>query len=169
MLKVAMAALAITVVAGIASPAAATLPEGKVAVVRVTAIDGLALAQGPVSQTRTSAFAFDGTTYTLESASLGSLDGVETLLLIDRRRDEASGGGVTQVSSQEVRALPGTAFVVEDVPGKKLQYQVAMIGGNLRLMGPGDQILATGGDKGPYTIWKIEDVDLVSKSAITLR
>ena len=94
---------------------------------------------------------------------------METLLLIDRRRDDASGDGITQAYSQEIRAIRGTSFSVDDVPGKTLQYQVSVLGGVTHLMGPGDEILATGGAKGPYMIWKIESVDLVSKKAITLK
>ena len=94
---------------------------------------------------------------------------METLLLIDRRRDDASGDGITQAYSQEIRAIRGTSFSVDDVPGNMPAESGSVLVRLARLMGPGDQILATGGAKGPYMIWKIESVDLVSKKAITLK
>ena len=68
----------------------ADMPAGKVAVIRVTAIDGLAKANGPVTETRDNVFTFDGSTYTINSSAVGGLDGVQTLVLIDRRTDKIS-------------------------------------------------------------------------------
>ena len=150
------------------SVAGAGLPEGKIAVVRVTAVDGLAYADGSASETRSSAFAYDGTEYTISKSALGSTDGVQTLLLIERRKDEMSGDSVARHFSQEVRAFPSSTFEVKDVQGKVLAYQVAMIGGNLRLLGDSDQIQAKAGSGGPFSIWKVTGVDLVDQSAIVL-
>jgi hypothetical protein len=142
----------------------AAIPDGKVAVVRITAVAGLA--HTPITSTsRTSVFAFDGTEYHIDQSALGSLDGVKTLVLIDRATDDASG---TRDYSQEVRAYNRTAFESTDLKGKVLSYQVAMIGGNFRLLGDGDQILAMGGADGPYQVWKITGIDLVDKKAIVL-
>jgi hypothetical protein len=148
--------------------ALAAMPAGKVAVVRVTAIDGLAGATGDGTESRANAFTFDGTEYHINHDALSNLNGVETLLLIDRRKDEMSGNAITRSYSQEVRSFPSTHFVVTDVKGKVLSYQVAMIGGNLRLLGDPDQIQATGGAHGPFHIWKVESYDLVDRSAITV-
>jgi hypothetical protein len=147
---------------------AAGLPAGKIAVVRVTAVDGLAYATGLASESRSSAFAFDGTEYSISRSALASTDGVETLLLIERRKDEMSGDSVVHRFSQEVRAFPSSTFEVKDIQGKVLAYQVALIGGNLRLLGDSDQIQAKAGSGGPFSIWKVTGVDLVDRSAIVL-
>jgi hypothetical protein len=148
--------------------ALAAMPAGKIAVIHVTAIDGLAQAKGEGSEARTNAYTFDGTDYRINHDALSSLDGVQTLLLIDRRKDEMNGTAITRRFSQEVRSFPSLNFVVTDLKGKVLSYQVAMIGGNLRLLGDPDQIQATAGSGGPFHIWKVESYDLVDRAAITL-
>ena len=161
--------LTLILAAGIATTAsAAAIPDGKVAVVRVTAIDGLAGASGAATQTRSTAFSFDGTNYTIASGA-GSLDDAQTLILIDRRKDTISGGQLVSEFSQEVRAVRGTSFEVKDLDGKVLNYQVAVIAGNLRLVGDGDQIVARGGDNGPFQIWKVTGIDLVDRGAILVQ
>ncbi len=161
---------ALVVVAGLAPVAsAAAIPDGKVAVVRVTAVDGLAGFNGAVTENRSSAFSYDGTTYSIDRSSVGSLDGVQTLVLIDRRQDAVSGDKLTHAFSQEARAVRGTSFQVSDLPGLVLDYQVAVVAGNLRLLGDGDHIVANAGDNGPYHIWRIDGIDLVSRDAIALR
>jgi hypothetical protein len=165
-MKIAILALVASVgLLGVApAVTSAAMPDGKVAVVRVTAVDGLA----HVSQThesRTTTFTYDGTEYHIDSSALSSLDGVETLMLIDRASDDDSG---TRDYTQEVRAFQSSTFEVTDLPNKVLSYQVAMIGGNLRLLGDGDQILATAGTSGPYQIWKITDISLVDTDSIVL-
>jgi len=148
--------------------ASAALPEGKVAVVRVTAVNGLAR-MTPEKEDRSEAFSFDGTEYAIDHTALASLDGVETLLLIDRKTDSMQGGVSVRHYTQEVRAFDTTTFEVKDLKGKVLSYQVAMIGGNLRLLGDGDQILATGGEGGPFQVWRIDSIDLVDRAALNLR
>jgi hypothetical protein len=160
--------VALVGVMGVAAIAIAAVPDGKVAVVRVTAVDGLAHQQ-VTSESRTSAFSFDGSGYSIDSSALGSLDNVQTLVLIDRSTDEVSDGSAVRKHSQEVRSYSGTSFEVTDLKGKVLSYQVASIGGNVRLLGDGDQILATGGAHGPYQIWKITGIDIVDKDAVSLR
>ncbi len=161
--------LTLILAAGIATTAsAAAIPDGKVAVVRVTAIDGLAGASGATTQTRSTAFSFDGTNYTIASGA-GNLDDAQTLILIDRRKDTISGGQLVSEFSQEVRAVRGASFEVKDLDGKVLNYQVAVIAGNLRLVGDGDQIVARGGDKGPFQIWKVTGIDLVDRGAIVVQ
>ena len=149
------------VVPGVTS---AAIPDGKVAVVRITAIDGLANS-ARTNQSRTSVFSYDGTEYHIDSSALSSLDGVETLVLIDRASDDGNG---TRNFTQEVRSYDTTSFEATDLKGKVLSYQVAMIGGNLRLLGDGDQILAMAGTDGPYQIWKITGIDLVDTGSIVL-
>ena len=153
---------------GLPALAMAALPAGKVAVVHVTAVDGLAQASGEGTESRTPAYYFDGTEYRISRESLQTLDGVQTLLFIDRRRDEMNGGNVTRKFTQEVRSFPTSSFTVTDVKGKVLSYQVALIGGNLRLLGDSDQIQASAGSGGPFHIWKVTGYDLVDRSAITL-
>lgn len=155
-------------VMGAAAIAVAAVPDGTVAVVRITAVDGLARKQ-ITGESRTSAFTFDGTHYRIDKSALGSLDDVQTLVLIDRATDEVRGGSAVRKHSQEVRAYPGTTFEVTDLKGKVLSYQVAFIGGNVRLLGDGDQILAMGGANGPYQIWKITGIDIVDKNTISMR
>lgn len=153
----------------LAGAASASLPEGKVAVVRVTAINGLAQATGQPQDTRSSVFTYDGTEYTIDRSALASLEGVQTLLLIDHRRDALQAGGYLRQFTQEARAFDSLNFEVTDLPGKVLAYQVAMIGGNLRLLGSGDQIVIRGGGQGgPYHIWKVTGIDLVNKTAVIL-
>jgi len=152
----------------VASTALAALPDGKMAVIHVTAIDGLARQGGPTQETRNSVYSFDGTEYHIDQSALGSIDGVKTLVLIDRRTDAVQGGGLVRQYTQEVRSFDKLNFEVTDLPGKVLAYQVAMIGGNLRLLGSGDQIVARGGQGGPYQIWKVTSIDIVSSDAVIL-
>ncbi|NNF07075.1 MAG: hypothetical protein HKN21_09965 [Candidatus Eisenbacteria bacterium] len=151
-----------------AAPVAA-LPDGKIAVVRVTAVDGLAKAEGPVVESRSSVFSYDGSSYMIDRRAVGGLDGVETLLLIDHRVDTMTSGRVSRRHSQEVRAIGGTYFEVEDIPNKVLAYQVASVAGNLRITGDGDQILCEGGDGAPYRIWRIDGVDLVDRKSVVIK
>jgi hypothetical protein len=169
-MKSATFALALLVAVAAFSPAetAAGIPDGKLAVVRVTAVDGFAH-RAAESETRTSTFDFDGTEYHIDRSALTSLDGVQTLLLIDRRTDELGQGTMVQRYTQEVRAFNGTAFEVKDLKGKVLSYQVAMLGGNLRLLGDGDQILAMGGTDGPYQVWRVDGISLVDREAVILQ
>jgi len=164
------ALLTLALAAGIATAAsAAAIPDGKVAVVRVTAIDGLADYSGGAAQTRSTAFSFDGTNYTIAPGAAAGLDGAQTLVLIDRRKDMMVGGQLTSNFTQEVRAVRGSSFEVKDLAGKVLNYQVAVIAGNLRLVGDGDQIVARGGDNGPFQIWKVTGIDLVDRGAILVQ
>lgn len=165
-MKIAILALVASVgLLGVApAVTSAAIPDGKVAVVRISAIDGLAHS-AQTSQSRTSVFSYDGTEYHIDSAALSSLDGVETLVLIDRASDDGNG---TRNYTQEVRPFDSTSFEATDLQGKVLSYQVAMIGGNLRLLGDGDQILAKAGANGPYQIWKITGIDLVDTGSIVL-
>ena len=168
-MKIAIYSLvALVGVMGVAAIANAAVPDGKVAVVRITAVDGMARQQ-VTSESRTSAFSFDGTGYSIDKSALASLDDVQTLVLIDRATDEMSKGSAVRRHTQEVRSYQGTSFEVTDLKGKVLSYQVASISGNVRLLGDGDQILATGGAHGPYQIWKITGIDVVDKDAISLR
>lgn len=160
--------IALTGTIGPAAVSSAGLPEGKIAVVRVTAVDGLAH-RTPESETRTSVFTYDGTDYTIDRSALSTLDGVSTLLLIDRETDVTRNDTTTRLISQEVRAFQGTDFEVTDLKGKVLAYQIAMIGGNLRLLGDGDQIQALAGAEGPYHVWRIDGVDLADRDAVILR
>jgi hypothetical protein len=167
-MKPAMLLLAAVIGLSLPGLALAALPAGKIAVVRVTAIDGLSHATGDGSEARTNAYTFDGTEYRINHDALSNLNGVETLLLIDRRKDEMSGDAITRRFSQEVRSFPSSNFVVTDVKGKVLSYQLALIGGNLRLLGDSDQIQAGPGANGPFHIWKVESFDLVDRAAITI-
>jgi hypothetical protein len=163
------ALLTLILAAGIATAASAAIPDGKVAVVRVTAIDGLADYSGSAAQTRSTAFSFDGSNYTIAPGAAAGLDGAETLVLIDRRKDTISGGQLTSNFTQEVRAVRGSSFEVKDLAGKVLNYQVAVIAGNLRLVGDGDQIVARGGENGPFQVWKVTGIDLVDRDAILVQ
>jgi hypothetical protein len=153
--------------AALAAPraAGAALPEGKIAVVRVTAVDGLAHVESGRTEAQAPLFSFDGTEYRVSRTALPGVEGVETLLLIDRRTDDASG---VRRHSQEVRPFASTTFQVNDLEGKVLSYQVALLGGNLRLLGDGDQIVAKAGAQGPYHIWKVTSFDLVDRDAVVL-
>jgi len=153
----------------LAPAAMAALPTGKVAVVTVTSIDGLAHFDGKVTDTRSSVYSYDGTDYTIDGSALSSVDGVETLVLVSKRTDTVTGGTMIRQFSQEARALRGTHFEVTDLPNRVLDYQVAMIGGNLRLTGAGDQILCESGKTGPYHIWRVDGIDLIDRSAIHIR
>lgn len=165
-MKIAILALVASVgLLGVApAVTSAAIPDGKVAVVHITAIDGLAHS-AQTSQTRTSVFNYDGTDYHFDSSALESLDGVKTLVLIDRASDDGNG---TRNFTQEVRTYDTTSFEATDLQGKVLSYQVAMIGGNLRLLGDGDQIMAAAGTDGPYQIWKITGIDLVDTNSIVI-
>ena len=167
-MRIATLSVAATLLAASLLPASASaaIPEGKVAVIHVTAVDGLAKWKGSVIENRSSAFRYDGTNVKIASSALNSLDRVQTLLLIDRRVDEVRENVMLRNHVQEVRAVSSDAFTVTDLPDRVLSYQVAVIGGNLRLLGDGDQILARGGDTGPYQVWKVTRVDIMDKSSI---
>jgi len=156
------------VAAAMPGTSGAAVPEGKIAVVRVTAIDGLATWNGPVVETRSTAFTYNGTDYRIDPSALGGLTRIQTVILIDRRTDEIRDGVLMKHHGQEVRGVAGEMFEVTDIPGKSLAYQVAMVGGNLRLLGDGDQIVAKAGENGPYHIWKIEGIDLVNQGSVIL-
>jgi hypothetical protein len=171
-MKAATLALGVLILAApglVPAETAAGLPDGKIAIVRATAVDGLARHGAPRTETRSAVFSYDGTEYSIDRSVLTSLDGVQTLLLIDRRKDELTGGSLVRHHSQEVRAFNGTAFEVKDLKDRVLGYQVAMIGGNLRLLGGGDQILARGGAGSPYQVWRIDRIDLADREAVVLR
>jgi len=168
--RIMKSAILVLLLASIAAPAAqaAFPPEDQVVVVRVTTVEGLATAGTAASETRSSVFSYDGVTYHIDKSALGSLDGVKTLVLIDRRRDSMQGGNLVSAFDQEVRAFPSLSYQVSDLPGKVLDYQVATVGGNLRLLGSSDQIQARGGAGGPYRIWKTTWVDMVPRASVVL-
>jgi hypothetical protein len=128
----------------------------------------MAKVSGQSMESRSSVFSYDGTEYKIDRSALNSLDGVQTLVLIDHRVDALQSGGYLRQFSQEVRVFDGLTFEVTDLPGKVLAYQVAMIGGNLRLLGSGDQIVIRGGEGGPYHIWKVTGIDIVDTRAVIL-
>lgn len=163
-------AILVLLLATLAVPAAqaAFPPEDHVVVVRVTAVEGLATAGSVTSETRNSVFSYDGVTYHIDKSALGSLDGVKTVVLIDRRRDSMQGGNLVSAYDQEVRTYATLNYEVTDLPGKVLDYQVANVGGNLRLLGSSDQIQARGGNGGPYRIWKTTWIDMVPRDSIVL-
>lgn len=167
-MRIATLALAATLMAAplLSTGAAAAIPEGKIAVIQVTAVDGLAKWKGSVIENRSSAFRYDGTSYHISKSALAGMDHVQTLLLIDRRVDEVRDSVLLRNHVQEVRGIAGDAFEVTDLPDRVLSYQVAVIGGNLRLMGDGDQIMARGGDNGPFQVWKVTGVDIVDRSSV---
>jgi hypothetical protein len=39
----------------------------------------------------------------------------------------------------------------------------------LRLVGDGDQIVARGGENGPFQVWKVTGIDLVDRGAILVQ
>lgn len=166
-MKLARLALAFALLLAVAPVADAAWPEDKVAVVRVQAVDGLAVADAAKSS-RSSSFVYDGTAYTVDRDALSSLEGVRTVVLIDRSSDTMTGGVVTREHSQEVRTFSSTQFEI-DFDGQPLHYQVATVGGVLRLMGDGDQIRAVAGNNRPFHIWKITGLDLVDKSSFEIR
>jgi len=163
-------AILVLLLASMAVPAAhAAFPaDDHVVVIRVTAVEGLASAGTAASETRSSVFSYDGVVYRVDKSALGSLDGIKTLVLVDRRRDSMQGGNLVSAYDQEVRAYTTLDYQVSDLPGKVLDYQVASVGGNLRLLGSSDQIQARGGAGGPYRIWKTTWIDMVPRNSIVL-
>ena len=156
--------LSLAMTAALAGAAVAGLPAGKVAVVQVTSVDGIAGHDGAVETKFDHAFAFDGTNYTVSGVS--SLDNVQVLVMVNHRKDSVSGEVLTQQNSQEVRAYNSLHFESTDIPGKVIPYQVASIAGNLRLIGDEGHISCPGGDN--YHIWRVDNVSLVDRSAISL-
>jgi len=163
-------AILVLLLASLAVPAAqAAFPaDDQVIVIRVTAVEGLASAGTAASETRSSVFSFDGVSYRIDTSALGSLDGIKTLVLVDRRRDSMQGGNMVSAYDQEVRAYKTLDYQVSDLPGRVLDYQVASVGGNLRLLGSSDQIQARGGAGGPYRIWKTTWIDMVPRDSIVI-
>lgn len=150
------------------SPAVlANLPAGKIAVVEVTAIHGLADYDGEVTETFQTAFATDGRAWTLDAA-VGDLDEIQVLLLVSERRERIAGNELRRQYRQQVRPLADTDFVITDLPTLELEYQLDMYKGRLALGGDGDYILCTGEENEPYHIWRIDGLHLVDRDDIVL-
>jgi hypothetical protein len=138
----------------------------RVAVIRIKAVDGLAVEGAPVQSTRDQAFLV-GSSYRVAKSAVASLDGVSALVLVDRRSDSMSGASVVQAHKDEVIAVRGDVFTVKGVDGKDVTYAIDRLSdGSIDLLGPGDRIIARG-DK-QFKVWKVEGASLVSKDRITL-
>lgn len=163
-----VAVLAATVAASALAPAPARaggIPDNKIVVVRIKAIDGLDKSAANIQVNRTEQFVRGGRLHVSRSA-VSSLDGVKTLVLVERRNDAMSGADLVQTVKLEASAVNGDMFSVTDADGKKLNYGIDILNdGSVDLLGPKDRIVVR---EGAYQIWKIESASLVSRDGIDL-
>lgn len=139
---------------------------GDIAVIRIKAVDGLYVPGTEVSVTQDTKFMASANVRVARSA-VSSLDGVKTLVLVERRSDAKAGDKLNQTVTNEVMALNGDTFTLKGVDGKSLTYSVDVLSdGSVDLIGPKDSIKARSG--GVYQIWKIESTSLMSSDRITL-
>lgn len=154
--------------AGILLPALPALAERteRVAVIRIKAVDGLAVDGAPVQTTHNPSFVV-GSSYRVSKSAVGSLDGVTALVLVDRRTDSMSGGSVMQAHTHEVVVVRGDTFTVKGVDGRDVTYAIDMLSdGSVDLLGPGDRIIAR--PEKQFKVWKVEGASLVNKDRVTL-
>jgi len=137
-----------------------------IAVIRIKAIDGLYVPGADIEATKDMKFMATSRVRVARSA-VSSLDGVKTLVLIERRADAKSGDKVAQNTTTEVMAVNGDAFTVKGVDGKTYTYAVDVLSdGSVDLLGPKDMIKARSG--GVYQVWKIESASMMSRDRISL-
>ncbi len=139
---------------------------GDIAVIRIKAIDGLYVPGSDIAVSKDTKFMATSRVRVSRSA-VSSLDGVKTLVLVERRSDAKAGDKVQQTITDEVMAINGDTFTLKGADGKSLTYSVDVLSdGSVDLLGPKDSIRARSG--GMYQIWKIESASLVSRDRITL-
>ena len=157
-----------TVLCALALPAstqAAGIPDNKVVVVRIKAIDGRDANVNSVRVNRSEQF-MAGARYHVSKSAISNLDGVRTLVLVERRSDAVSGSELTQNVKLEALGVNGDMFSVTGADGKSVNYAVDVLNdGSVDLLGPGDRIVVRPGE---YTIWKIESAQLVTRDRINL-
>lgn len=164
------ATLATVLAAFIASTAPAPaqaggIPDNKIVVVRIKAIDGLDKSAANVQVNRTEQYVRGGRLH-ISRGAIANLDGVRTIVLVERRNDSMSGADLVQNVKLEATAVNGDMFSVTDADGKKLSYGVDILNdGSVDLLGPKDRIVVRNGQ---YQIWKIESTELVSRDGIDL-
>ncbi len=154
-----------------ASAASAAVPEGKLLVIQATAIEGLAAVEGPIDSTYArGSFTVAEGSLSIDRKALGSLEGIQALFLVEHRTDQAAKGGLSRRFTQDLRAATGGELSLNLLPKLELAYQVAELdGGRIGLVGDGARIFAEGGTNEPYTVWRIDGLALVDRSAVTLR
>lgn len=144
---------------------AAGIPDNKIVVVRIKAIDGLDKSAANVTVNRTEQYVRGGRLH-ISRGAIASLDGVRTIVLVERRNDSLSGADLVQNVKLEAAAVNGDMFSVTSVDGKKFSYGVDILNdGSVDLLGPKDRIVVRDGQ---YQIWKIESASLVSRDGIDL-
>jgi hypothetical protein len=157
-----------------AGPASAGIPADKVAVVLVRAIDGLGSGD---SGDRNSVVG--GVAYQIDEASrdlaisragsgISSLDGVKTIVLVERREDTQKGGDIVQKHSHSVLTSGGSSFSVDAIGGGTLSYDVVVFGRKLVVTGPGDRITVTGGKPDSYQVWRVSPLGLFDRDRVEL-
>lgn len=152
-----------------AATAGAALPDGKILVIKATAIEGLAAVEGEIDSTFTTSYAVDAGRLSIDRKALGSLEGVDALFLVEHRLDQAARGGLSRRFSQDVRAVKGGAIRLDLLPKLELEYQLAELDGRPALAGDGGRLFAEESANGLYLVWRIDGLALVDRDAITLR
>lgn len=157
-----------TVLSALALPVsthAAGIPDNKVVVVRIRAIDGLDATASSVKINRNEQY-MAGARYHVSKTALSNLDGVRTLILVERRTDSMAGGELTQTVKLEAMGVNGDVFSVAGADGKNVNYAVDVLNdGSVDLLGPKDRIVVRPGE---YQIWKVESAQLVTRDRIRL-
>ncbi|MEZ4397343.1 MAG: hypothetical protein R3C71_10570 [Candidatus Krumholzibacteriia bacterium] len=153
-----------------ASSALAALPAGKVLVVEATAIEGLAAVEGPIDSTFVSSFSLTDGSLSIDKKALGTLDGVETLFLVEHRLDQPAKNGLLRRFTQDVRALGAAGGALDLLPALELEYRLATLDdGSVGLLGDGGRLFAEEGTNDPYLVWRIDGLRLMDRDLITLR
>lgn len=146
--------------------AVAAIPEGKVAVIRATRVNGIASHEGPVKVEREAVVSYDGRQYAFPAWVVASLGDTKTILVVNDRQDTVVDGVLIKKHTQKVQLFDASMFTVQVNPDTQVTYQVASVAGNLRLLGDEGHIACQGGTDGPYQIWRIDDLDLVDVRSI---
>ena len=91
--------------------ALAAIPDGKIAVIRATAIDGIAKYDGRIKIHRETSMSYDGSNYAFDRGTIDNLEETKAILVIDQRRDEFEGNILVRNHTQEVLTFDDISVV----------------------------------------------------------
>ncbi len=148
---------------------AMALPAGdELLIVEATLIEGLADYHGEIVETHKELFTLENGALSIERDGLASLDGLEVIVLLDRRQDSQGGDTLTRNHWQEVHAVSEASFELAMLPEEPFRYQVAEVNGKLGLFGQGNLLRSEGGEGEPFQVWRIDGLQVVPRSSIQL-
>jgi hypothetical protein len=149
---------------------ALALPAGEeLLIVEATLIEGLADYHGEIVETHRELFTRENGTLSIDRDGLASLDGLEAIVLVDRRRDTQGGDTLTRKHWQEIHAVSGGSFELAMLPDEPFLYQIANVNGKTGLFGQGNLLRSEGGEGEPFQVWRIDSMRFVDRTEIALR